>query len=529
MHSTRDIASEIVARLQSAGFAAFWVGGCVRDFLLGREPQDFDIVTDARPEQVEKLFKKTIPVGKKFGVIIVVEEGHQFQVATFRAEADYQDGRRPEKIIFANAEADAMRRDFTVNGLFYDPLTKKIHDWVGGEKDLRAKIIRTIGSPEERFGEDHLRLLRAVRFAAQLNFAIEAKTFAAIQKLAPKIKVISAERVRDELIKLFAPPTADFSLSSPKGGEGRGEEVDTPENEIPSPQPSPRLGGARENMKDADLDPGLSNPAQRGNKKLPLPGERVGVRADNSKNYSAAARGLVLLRDSGLLEHILPELAATIACEQSPDFHPEGSVFNHICLMLEKMATDPPSLPGSFGATSESLPWAVLLHDIAKPVTAERDAATGKIHFYGHEKVGAEMAEKFLQRLRFPKKQTEEIVTCVRHHMQFKDVKQMRKATLRRLLLRETFPLELELHRLDCLGSFGDLEHFNFLVEQAEALKQQPTIRPPLLTGDDLIALGVKPGKALGALLAEIRELQLADELKTLREARAWVKKKLAA
>ena len=436
--SPRESAKEIVAKLQQAGFAAFWVGGCVRDFLLGRAPQDFDIATDAKPEQVEKLFAKTIPVGKKFGVIIVVENGIQFQVATFRAEADYQDGRRPEKIEFANAEADALRRDFTVNGLFYDPLTQKIHDWVGGEKDLRAKIIRTIGKPEERFGEDHLRLLRAVRFAAQLNFEIEARTFAAIQALASKIKIISAERVREELIKLFSPPHA--------------------------------------------------------------------------------ARGLVWLRDSGLLEHILPELAATIHCEQSPDFHPEGSVFNHLCLMLEKMPV----------GASESLPWAVLLHDIAKPVTVGKDLVTGKIHFYGHEKIGADMAEKILQRLKFPNKQTEEIVEAVRHHMQFKDVKQMRKATLRRLLLRETFPLELELHRLDCLGSFGDLEHFNFLVEQAEELKHQPQIRPPLLTGNDLLALGVPPGKALGALLAEIRERQLADELKTPDEARAWAKEKWA-
>ena len=231
----------------------------------------------------------------------------------------------------------------------------------------------------------------------------------------------------------------------------------------------------------------------------------------------AAARGLVLLRDSGLLEHILPELAATVTCEQSPDFHPEGSVFNHICLMLEKL---PPS-------ANESLPWAVLLHDIAKPVTAERDAKTGAIHFYGHEKVGAEMAESILERLRFPNKQTEEIVACVRHHMQFKDVKLMRKATLRRLLLRETFPLELELHRLDCLGSNGDLGHYNFLVEQAAELETQPTIRPPLLTGNDLMALGVEPGKGLGELLHEIREQQLADELKTPEEAKAWVKKKL--
>ena len=270
-------------------------------------------------------------------------------------------------------------------------------------------------------------------------------------------------------------------------------------------------------MKDACVNRKAAEFIQRWNKKLPLPGARVGVRMDNLTFYSSAARGLVLLRDSGLLEHILPELAATVNCEQSPDFHPEGSVFNHLCLMLGQVPVD----------ADESLPWAVLLHDIAKPVTAERDPATGKIHFYGHEKVGAVMAETILQRLRFPKKQTETIVACVLNHMQFKDVKQMRKATLRRLLLRETFPLELELHRLDCLGSFGDLEHHNFLREQAEALQHQPAIHPPLLTGHDLIAMGMKPGKEMGALLADIREKQLADELKTADEARAWVKKKL--
>jgi poly(A) polymerase len=464
----RATAVEIVRRLQAAGFSAFWVGGCVRDFLLGREPQDYDIATSARPEQVEKLFKHTIAVGRKFGVMVVVENGRQFQVATYRAEADYRDGRHPEQVTFGDAEADAQRRDFTVNGLFYDPITEKLHDWVGGEKDLRAKIIRTIGVPEERFAEDHLRLLRTVRFAAQLGFAIEPQTLAAVRKLAPKIELISAERIRDELIKLFSPPgwSSSFSLSG--------------------------------NTLKHELQP-------------------------------HAARGLVLLLKSGLLPGVLPELITTVACEQSPDFHPEGTVFEHIRLMLEKMATVPPSPQSGFGAASAhpSLPWAVILHDIAKPATAELDPATGQIHFYGHEKVGAALAERILTRLRFPKKQIGEIVACVRQHMQFKDVKQMRKATLRRLLMRKTFPLELELHRLDCLGSHGDLEHYEFLIGQAAELEKQPAIRPPLLTGRDLIALGMKPGPALGALLAEIREKQLQDELKTPRQARAWAKKRL--
>ena len=347
----RATATEIVRRLQAAGFEAFWVGGCVRDVLLGREPSDYDIATNARPEQSEKLFPKIIPVGKQFGVLLVVEGGHQFQIATFRAEADYKDGRRPETIRFADAREDAIRRDFTVNGLFFDPIANQLHDWVGGEKDLRAKIIRTIGSPDERFAEDHLRLLRAIRFAAQLSFEVEAQTFAAVQKHADKILLVSAERIRDELLKLFAPPHA--------------------------------------------------------------------------------ARGLTLLHESELMPHVLPELVPTLTCDQSPDYHPEGTVFNHIRLMLENLPTgraalssarremdlplettalntarrgeDTDALPST---VLESLPWTAILHDIAKPQTMSR-GDDGLIHFYTHEKVGAEMAEEILQRLKFPRKQTD--------------------------------------------------------------------------------------------------------------------------
>ena len=435
--SLQSTATEIARRLQKAGFEAYFVGGCVRDSLLGREPKDFDIATNAVPDEIEKTFQRTFPVGRKFGVLLVIEDGHEFQVATFRAESDYQDGRHPERVTFGDARADASRRDFTINGLFYEPVKDVLRDWVGGEADLKAKILRTIGDPAERFAEDHLRLLRAVRFAAQLDFQIEAKTFAAIVANAPKIKTISAERIREELMKLFRPPHA--------------------------------------------------------------------------------AHGLDLLRDSGLLGQILPEIAATIACAQSPDYHPEGSVYNHIRSMLSQLPED----------ASEELPWTVLLHDVAKPVTASRDGATGSIHFYGHEKIGAEMAEALLQRLKFPRRQTEDIVTAVLFHMQFKDVKHMRKSTIRRMLMRETFPLELDLHRLDCLGSHRMLDHYEFMVGQAKELEQQPEIHPPLLKGNDLIALGLRPGPAMGELLAEIREKQLQDELKTSLEAREWVSAKL--
>jgi poly(A) polymerase len=406
--------------------------------LLGQTPQDYDIATAAQPDQIEALFRRTVPVGRQFGVVLVLEGDHSFQVATFRAEADYLDGRRPSRVSFTNAKADALRRDFTVNGLFYDPVRHRLHDWVGGRADLRARRLRTIGDPHERFAEDRLRLLRAVRFAAQLDFTIESATLRAVQDRAATLRSVSAERIREELVKLFKAPHA--------------------------------------------------------------------------------ARGLELLLESGLLEQVLPEIAATVRCDQSPDYHPEGTVFEHLVEMFRHLPADAPP----------PLPWAVLLHDVAKPATATRDPATGEIHFYGHEKVGADMARAILRRLRFPRRQMEEVVTCVRLHMQFKDVTQMRKATLRRLLLRPTFPLELELHRLDCLGSHGRLDHYEFLKEQAAALARQPALRPPLLTGRDLIELGMKPGPAMGALLAELREKQLQDELTSRRAARAWVRRRLA-
>lgn len=428
----RELALRIVRKLQEAGFTAYWVGGCVRDLLLGCEPHDYDIATSAMVEQIETLFPRTIPVGRKFGVMVVLEAGQPFQVATFRAESLYQDGRHPGHIEFGDPQADAERRDFTINGLFYDPARERLHDWVGGEADLRNRLVRAIGKPEERFAEDHLRLLRAVRFSAVLNFQIEEATWEAVRKEAALIQTISAERIRDELLRIFRPPHA--------------------------------------------------------------------------------ARGLDLLRASHLLPYVLPEIAALIGCEQSPEFHPEGDVYVHTCRMLEFLPRD----------ASTALCWATLLHDIGKPVTRTHDPASGEIHFYEHESIGAEMSEALLERLRFPRREIEEITACVRQHMQFKDVPAMRQATRRRLLLRPTFPAELELHRLDCLGSHGRLEIYHQLKAESDELAQKPALRPPLLRGKDLLELGLKPGPLIGRILHEARDKQLQEELKTPEEARAW-------
>ncbi len=434
----RALARGIVARLRARGFEAYWVGGCVRDMLLGREPEDFDVATAAPPDQIRALFRRTVPVGRQFGVMLVVTRGGEFQVATFRGESGYADGRRPERVWFTGAREDALRRDLTVNGLFYDPLTDTLHDWVGGRADLEARRIRLIGDPGARLEEDHLRLLRVVRFAAQLGFEVEPGTWTAVQARAPLIRRVSAERVREELLKIFRPPHA--------------------------------------------------------------------------------ARGLDLLRAAGLLLELLPEVAAFATCAQSPDYHPEGTVYEHVRRMLEHLPAGAPT----------ALIWAVLLHDVAKPVTARRDPVTGVIHFYGHEKEGEAMAREILRRLRFPTAEIETVAALVRHHMQYKDVPQMRRATRRRLALRPTFPLELELHRLDCLGSHGRLDHYELMVREAEGLRQRPELRPPLVRGHDLLALGMSPGPALGALLAEIRERQLQDELTTREQALAHARRKLA-
>jgi len=425
-------ATQLVERLRAGGHEAFFAGGCVRDMLLGKAAHDIDIATSAKPEEIQRLFPRTVAVGAQFGVIVVLEGGREYQVATFRSDGAYKDGRHPESVAFTTAEGDALRRDFTVNGLFYDPVEKRVLDFVGGEADLRGGLLRCIGNPEARFSEDKLRLIRCVRLAASLGFEIDAETWGAVCRMASEIRVVSAERLRDELVRIFTHPS------------------------------------------------------------------RV--------------RGFDLLDKSGLLSELLPEVELLKGCEQPPDFHPEGDVFVHTRLMLS-LLPEKVSVP---------LVFAVLLHDVGKPATFQIDG-TGRIRFSGHEGVSAVMSEKVCARLRFPNVETEEIVVAVKNHMSFKDVKNMRIATLKRFLARPTIEDEMELHRVDCLGSHGLLDNLAFLREKRLEFSNAPLIPPPLVTGKDLIAVGRRPGPLFKKILDAIQCRQLEGTLTCREEALGWI------
>jgi tRNA nucleotidyltransferase/poly(A) polymerase len=417
-------ATKLVRRLRESGFTAYFAGGCVRDALLGKLPKDVDIATEAEPDQVQNLFARTVAVGAKFGVVRVLEGGFEFEVATFRSDGVYLDGRRPVSVTFSSPEEDAKRRDFTINGMFYDPLTDEVVDFVGGKADLQAGVVRAIGDPHQRFSEDHLRLLRAVRFAASLEFEIEAATWRAVTENASDISTVSSERIRDELIKILA---------------------------------------------DA---------------------HRV--------------RGLDLLDQSGLLQVVLPEISRLHGCEQPPQFHPEGDVYVHTRLMLSLLPADAPPL----------LVLSVLLHDIGKPVTYSYDAVDQRIRFNGHDQAGAAMASDIMMRLRFSNEEIDTVVEAIRNHMMFKDAPSMRPAKLRRFMGRDNFPLEMELHRVDCLSSHGDLQTYDLLVDKQKEFENEPIIPPPLLTGRDLLIAGLKPGPRFGEILEAVQTAQLDGEIK---------------
>ena len=429
-------ARDIARRLREQGHVAYFAGGSVRDLLRGEVPKDIDIATDARPDAVQAIFARTYAVGAHFGVIVVLENGLQFEVATFRSDGAYLDGRRPAEVHFSTAEEDAARRDFTINGMFFDPVANEVIDFVGGRADLERRVIRAIGDPAQRFAEDRLRILRAVRFATVLGFEIEPATWDAVLASVSSINEISAERIREELVRIFMSPNR--------------------------------------------------------------------------------ARGWDLLEASGLMAAILPEVEAMKGCEQPPQFHPEGDVFKHTRIMLDLLPAEA-SLP---------LVFSVLFHDIAKPPTSSVDE-NGRIRFNGHDRIGAEMTEAVMERLRFSRAEIDATVEAVRQHMVFKDVPNMRVAKLKRFMARPTFEDELELHRVDCASSHRMMENYDFLRQKKEEFANEPIIPPPLVRGDDLIALGLKPGPRFGEILEALETRQLEGMLSNREEALEWVRKEV--
>ncbi|MDF1823891.1 MAG: CCA tRNA nucleotidyltransferase [Verrucomicrobiales bacterium] len=430
-------AIKIVRRLQEAGHDAVFAGGCVRDRLTGSTPKDYDIATSATPDEILALFGRGDEVGAHFGVILLRERGNHYEIATFRKDGSYSDGRRPDSVIFTNAKEDALRRDFTVNGMFYDPVKEELIDYVNGQVDLKSKTLRAIGVPEDRFDEDYLRLLRAIRFATVLGYTIEEITWDAIVKRAGAVSELPAERIREELDKIWLSPHR--------------------------------------------------------------------------------ATGFDLLVKSGLMGVLLPEILDLQGCEQPPEWHPEGDVFVHTRLMLGLLGAEA-SLP---------LVLSVLFHDIAKPATQTYDQEAGRIRFNNHDKLGAEMTERILKRFKYSNQTIEATVAAVSVHMGFINVKQMRESTLKRFMARDHFQDELELHRIDCLGSNGNLENHDYLISKAAEFDAEPLIPPPFITGRDLIAHGLKPGPHFKELLIEAQDLQLEGAITTREAALDWLSKKL--
>jgi poly(A) polymerase len=432
----REFAISIVRILRDHGHRAFLVGGCVRDLLLGREPADYDIATDAVPDEVMRIFPETYAVGAQFGVVLVPvpeeqripSQSETIEVATLRSDIGYSDGRHPDEVRFTrDPSEDVQRRDFTINGLLLDPVNNQVLDFAGGQKDLDARNIRAIGDPALRLSEDKLRMLRAVRFAARFEYTIEPATFAAIRQLAPQIHQVSRERVRDELTKMLT--------------EGH------------------------------------------------------------------ARRAFELLDQTGLLHEVLPEIEAMKGVEQPPEFHPEGDVFVHTLLMLEKLPQPCPL----------TLAWGVLLHDVGKPPTFRR--APDRIRFDDHVDVGVKMAEAICRRLRFSNDDTDQILALIDNHMRFGHVERMKDSTFKKFIRLPRFNEHLELHRLDCESSHRNLRVYNLVREKMAELPPEAVRPAPLVTGDDLITAGYSPGPRFKEILSAIEDAQLEGRLRSKDEA----------
>jgi poly(A) polymerase len=477
-------ALRIVEKLHAAGFEAYFAGGCVRDLVLGRKPVDFDVATSATPDVVLEMFPRTFAVGAHFGVVLVASddagsaceaEPRRFctEVATFRSDLAYSDGRHPDAVRYTkSAEEDVRRRDFTINGLLLnvaqlagisatvEPTTDHLRsaaehiqtdrlqdaqfraeavrvavlDYVGGLRDLDAGLVRAIGRAETRFEEDHLRMLRAVRFAARFGFELETETKQAIRALASRIHAVSRERIRDELTKMLT--------------EG------------------------------------------------------------------SARRAFELLDASGLLAEVLPEMARMKGVEQPPQFHPEGDVWIHTLMLLEQ-------LPASCAPT---LAWGAFLHDVGKPPTFRR--APDRIRFDGHVEVGVAIGADICRRFRFSNDETRQVLALIEHHMRFADAPKMKASTLKRFFRLESFDEHLTLHRMDCMAAHGNLDIHDFIRERRSAMSEEVVRPKPLITGRELIGAGYTPGPQFKEMLTAAEDAQLEGAISTPEQALALVQER---
>lgn len=427
--SARFAAAErIVRRLQEAGHQALLAGGCVRDLLLRHEPNDYDVATSARPVEVAEMFPGCKPVGAQFGVILVVVDHMSYDVATFRTEDGYSDGRRPDRVQFCGIEEDARRRDFTINAIYWDPIGGSLVDPTGGREDLSIGLVRAIGDAESRMREDHLRMLRAVRFAARFGFQVDPETERAIRLLAPLLSRVSAERICEELRMILT-----------------------------------------------DRDP---------------------------------AAALRKMDELGLLAVLFPELEDAKGCEQPENFHPEGNVFVHSLLTVEKLGPSPEFV----------LALAALLHDVGKP-PASRIA--GPKRFPEHERIGREMTGQICRRLRLSRAETGLVCWLVHRHMYFHNARDMKDSTLKRLFAEPGFDQLCALVRADALASWGHLDHVDYVLERRQRMQPEEIVPPRLVTGHDLIERGYQPGPAFGRVLKEVWEMQLEGKLSRREEALA--------
>lgn len=436
---------KILLRLENSGFEAYIVGGCIRDMLLGKRPKDFDVTTDAQPSQLEEVFSdfKTINIGKEFGTIIVCQDEGNVEITTFRQEGRYLDGRRPEWVSFSkDIKDDLSRRDFTINAMAYNEKTGVI-DPYGGRKDLKDRIIRTVGKPDKRFNEDYLRILRAVRFATVLKFHIDESTFQAGKKYSKKILNVSMERIWQEFFKILL--------------------ADTPS---------------------------------------------IGIR---------------LMEKMGLLEAILPELVPTIGFNQRNPHH-QMDVYNHILCVLDNT---PPVIQTRLAA---------LFHDIGKPHTLTIDEK-GIGHFFGHDKVGAEISKKVLERFKTSNELKNKVYILVKehmnHHAKFKE--KGLKRLIRRVGEKEIFNLiELQIADIKCSNQDAN---FDPIVQRRKRIKEilekneAYEINQMAINGKDLLDLGMEEGPIIGEvleyLLEEVMEKPKLNEKESLKRlALDYVKRK---